>query len=163
MGRNVLVMEGTNMKSAFWIIAIILCLTVNESVVSWMLAVFVGHYNLTDGFDRAFSVFTFEGYLFFLAFRGIPFAALLIVSSIFKNRFTKYINVMGWFWLIGIVLFLTYGYWDVQHSLYTDAKTSSTTAISFIFIPIYAVVVGLISSMFGLGFAVIHKRIRERI
>jgi hypothetical protein len=127
-----------------------------------MLAVFVGNYNLTDGFDRAFSFFTFESYLFFLAFRAIPFAAVLIVGSIFKNRLTKDINVMEWFWLIGIVFFITFGYWDAQHSLYTDAKTSSTTSISFIFIPIYAIAVGLVSSMFGLAFAVIHSKIKDR-
>jgi hypothetical protein len=150
------------MKSIFWLVAIILCLTVNESLVSWVLAVFVGSYNLMDGFDHAFSFFTLEGYLFYLAFRIIPFAVLLVVSHLYKNRLKGYLSVLGWFWLIGTVFYIAYGYWDAQYSLYTDVKTSSTTAISLMLIPIWAIPIGILSSMFGMAFAVIQSKIRER-
>jgi hypothetical protein len=155
-------MEGACVKSTFWIIAIVLCFTVSESFVNWMLAVFVGNHEIADGFNRAFQYFSFKGYLFSLAFRAIPFIALFVVVGILKSKLIKYINAISWCWLIGIVFFIGFGYWDVQHSLYTNAHTSSTSAIAFIFIPIYAVAVGLVSGVFGLLCAVIYSQIRTR-
>jgi hypothetical protein len=149
------------MKSIFWIVTIILCLTISESFVSWMLAVFVGNYNLTDGFDRAFNFFTFKGYLFSLGFRIIPFIALFFVISVLKNSLTKYINAVSWCWLNGMVFFIAFCYWDVQHSLYTDAHTASTSGIAFIFIPFLAIPVGFISGGLGLAGALVYDKIKS--
>jgi hypothetical protein len=155
-------MEGTSMKSKFWVIAIILCLAINESLMNWMLAVFVGNYNLIEGFERGFKFFSFKGYLLSLSFRIIPFIALAVVIGLFKSILSKYISVISWCWLISIVFFMAFGYWDVQHSLYTSAHTSSTTPIAFMFIPIYAVAIGLALGVFGLVCAVIYSQIKKR-
>ena len=150
------------MKSKFWIIAIILCLTVNESLMNWMLAVFVGNYGITEGFERGFRFFSFDGYLLSLSFRAIPFVALAFLIAIGKNILSKHINTVSWCWLMSIVPFMAFGYWDVQHSSYTAAHTSSTTSIAYIFIPIYAVGVGFVLGALGLVCAVIYSQIRKR-
>ena len=48
--------------------------------MNWMLAVFVGNYNLIEGFERGFKFFSFKGYLLSLSFRIIPFIALAVVA-----------------------------------------------------------------------------------
>ena len=151
------------MKLTFLIISIILCLVLNESMISWLLAVFVGNYEVNDGFKRAFQYFTLNGYVFSLSFRAIPFIILLFLPNILQGKLHNYINVISWFWLIGITFFITYGYWSAQHSLYTDSKTSSTYAIDFIVIPILAVAAGLISGGIGFLCAKIYREIRLRI
>ena len=59
---------------------------------------------------------------------------------------------------MGVLLAIVYGCWMAQHAFYTDAHVSSTTAISFIYIPVYAVVPGLTGGLFGvIAFVLVNK------
>lgn len=50
--------------------------------------------------------------------------------------------------LFGIIAFMIWGFWMAQRAYYTDDHVSSTTAISFLFIPIYALPAGLVGGLF---------------
>jgi len=124
-------------------------LIVNENVVQWALAVIVGNYSMINGFKDAFEYFSIEGYLFFTAFRLIPYLILGLVVKSFIKKKRKIGLGIGWGGLVGIVFMIIWGSWFAQLPYYTDEHVSSTTAIAFIFIPIYAIVTGLIGGVIG--------------
>ena len=137
------------MKKVFGVIAFILFFLINESTMSWLLAVVVGQYSIGEGFERAFRYFNIIGFLFSGLFRIIPYLILTLI--VFKSKLTS--NSAGWFaaWfaLTMVVTFHAYGYWEVQHSLYTSEHTSSTASIAFIFIPFHAMFYGVIAGAAG--------------
>ena len=143
--------EMMNMKSLkhFMHVLIIVALLINENVIQWALAVIVGNYSVKEGLVDAFKYFTVGGYAFFTAFRVIPYFILwLIVKSLFKKE-QRALSGIAWGGLFGVVFAIVCGSWMAQHAYYTDEHVSSTTAIAFIFIPLYAVVTGIIGGILG--------------
>lgn len=137
------------LKSWYSIALLIAALTINENVVQWALAVQIGGYTVAAGFEDAFEYFTLFGYFFSTAFRLIPYVGLgMILAALSKTKLKDYgppVFVGG---LIGILAFIVLGLWTVLLPLYTDAHVSSTTPISFIFIPIYAIPAGAVGAIF---------------
>jgi hypothetical protein len=149
----------------YWYLVVLLLagLIVNENIVQWALAVQVGDMSVGAGFKDAFEYFSISGYLFFTAFRLIPYvglgSALLILS---RTKFKDYSFPVFYGGLVGILAFIVWGSWMVQRPFYTEDHVSSTTAISFLFIPIYAVpagvVGGILLSAIYMPFRIIKKR-----
>lgn len=141
--------KGILLNKAFLITLLSFFLLVNESTISWLLAIFVGSYDLSEGFSKAFKYFSIVGYLFSAAFRAIPYSILYLIA--YKSKLTTRLpgKFSVWFALAGVVALHAYGYWDVQHSLYTPERTSSTAAIAFIFIPFHAIFYGAVAGIIG--------------
>jgi hypothetical protein len=140
-----------------WYLCVI-ALIVNENLVQWALAIFVGHLSVIDGFRDAFKYFTLLGYLFFTVFRLIPYLGLAVVlNAIERSRlkdFTFPVQLGG---IIGILSIILWGSWTAMRPLYTGQHVSSTTAIAFVFIPIYACFSGMVGAV---AFAVIYTPMR---
>ncbi len=134
----------------YWYLAVLLLagLIVNENVVQWALAIRVGGMAFDAGFNDAFEHFTISGYLFFTAFRMIPYVGLGVTLFILsKTRIRDYSLAVFYGGLVGILTILIWGSWEVQRPYYTGEHVSSTTAISFLFIPIYAIPAGLVGAV----------------
>lgn len=136
-------------QKLFWPVLIVMAIFVNENLVQWMLAIFVGGMGVADGFEDVFRHFTLEGYLFFSLIRVIPYAllAIVVLLSIKKDRWS--VTGIAWGGLLAIVLTITYLSWVSLEPLYTDAHASSTTALAFLVIPFFAVATGAIGSLAG--------------
>ena len=146
--------DEIKINNKYWpvIILAVPSLFINENVVQWALAVVVGRYTVVDGFKDAFEHFTIIGYIFSTAFRSIPYVLLgLVLNRISQTKLKDY------FWptflggLIGILTFIIWGLWMAMHPYYTDEHVSSTTAIAFVFIPMYALIPGAIVAFFFSG------------
>jgi hypothetical protein len=150
------------LKKSFGVIAFILFILINESTISWLLAVVVGQYSIGEGYERAFRYFNTIGFLFSGLFRIIPYLMLTLI--VFKSKLTSHSAgwLAVWFALITVVAFHAYGYWEVQHSLYTAEHTSSTASIAFIFIPFHAMFYGLIVGVVGYLLGLFVKVIATR-
>ncbi len=126
---------------------LLFALVINENIIQWALAVKIGKYTLSDGFKDAFKYFSFGGYLFFTAFRLIPYVALgIILTVLSKTKFSNYIFPVFIGGLIGILAIFVWGSWMSLRPFYTDEHVSSTTALAFIFIPLYSVPSGIIGA-----------------
>jgi len=128
-----------------WYLFVLLpfALVINENVVQWSLAVKVGGQTITEGFQDAFKHFTILGYLFFTAFRMVPYAGLALVLFILsQTKWKDYVGPVLIGGLIGILAMILWGSWVAQRPYFTDEHVSSTTAIAFVFIPMYAVGTG---------------------
>ncbi len=134
----------------YWhlILLLLTALIINENLVQWALAVQVGGHTIGSGFEEAFEHFTLSGYLFVTAFRFVPYMVLGIILVILsKTRFKDYVLPVFVGGLIGILAMIVWGSWMAQRPYYTDEHVSSTTAIAFLFIPIYAVPTGAIGAI----------------
>ena len=131
----------------YWYLAILLliALIINENVVQWALAVIIGGHTLASGFQDAFEHFTIAGYLFFTAFRAVPYAilgtALFFLPKISSKEYFIPVFAGG---LIGIVAMILWGSWVTLKPFYTEVRISSTTALAFLWIPYYAVMSGAV-------------------
>ena len=143
-------MMKTILKYWYLVVLLLAALIINENVVQWALAVRVGGLTVGAGFEDAFEYFNLFGYLFFTAFRLVPYVGLgVILVVLSKTRMKDYCLPVFAGGLIGIVAIIVWGSWTAQCPYYTDEHISSTTAIAFLFIPIYAVPAG------GLGAALL--------
>lgn len=134
----------------YWYLAVLLlaALVINENVVQWALAIKVGGHSVTGGFEDAFEYFSVFGYLFLTAFRLVPYVGLGIILIILsKTKFRDYIPPVFIGGLVGILAMIIWGSWMAQRPYYTDEHVSSTTAITFLFIPMYAVATGAIGAI----------------
>lgn len=134
----------------YWYLAALLlgALIFNETLVQWGLAVRVGGYTIAAGFEDAFEHFTLFGYLFLTAFRLVPYVALGIILVILSNTKLKdYVLPVFIGGFIGILAMILWGSWMAQRPYYTDEHVSSTTAIAFLFIPMYALPTGACGAM----------------
>lgn len=140
-------------KTRYLIVLAFAALLINENVVQWALAIYVGGYSVTAGFADAYEYFTVSGYLFFTAFRLIPYVILsgvLALLSITKQKdYVLPVFVGG---LLGILAMILWGSWEALRPIYTSEHVSSTTAVAFLFIPFYASGAGIIGA--GLSAAV---------
>lgn len=144
----------------YWYLFVLLftALIINENLVQWVLAIRVGGHSFAAGFKDAFEHFTILGYLFFTAFRLIPYAGLgIILFIISKTSLKDYILPVLIGGLVGILAMILGGSWMAMHSYYTDEHVSSTTALAFLFIPFYAVLTGTVGAAL---LAVIYTPVR---
>jgi hypothetical protein len=146
------------LKDRRLIVLLLTALVVNENLVQWALAVHVGGYTLTGGFEDAFEHFTILGYLFMTAFRLGPYVGLgAILVTLSKTKLKDYVLPVFIGGLIGILAMILWGSWMAQRPYYTDEHVSSTTAIAFVIIPFYAALTGAIGAAV---FAGIYSPIR---
>jgi hypothetical protein len=140
------------------LVLLLFALVINENTVQWALAVKVGGYSLASGYADAFKYFTVSGYLFFTAFRLIPYLGLgIILIVLSKTKLKDYVLPVFIGGLVGILAMILWGSWVAQRPYYTGEHVSSTTAIAFLFIPIYAVATGVVGAMVG---AVLYTPLR---
>ena len=138
---------------------LLLAALINENAVQWALAVNVGGYSLAAGCHNAFTYFSLLGYLFFTAFRLVPYLVLGgVLVALSKTRFKDYIPAVFAGGLAGILAMIIWGSWVTLRPLYTGAHVSSTTAIAFLFIPIYAIPAGAIGALL---FAALYTPLRN--
>ena len=150
----------------YWYLGVLLltALLINENVIQWALAVTVGGCSIAGGFVDAFNYFSVYGYLFLTAFRLVPYVGLGILLVILSHtRFRNYVSPVFIGGLAGILAMVVWGLWLAQRPYYTDEHVSSTTAIAFLFIPMFAIPAGAIgailsASLYTLFRYVIRKR-----
>jgi hypothetical protein len=135
----------------YWYLVVLLfaALVVNENIVQWVLAVQIGGHTVGTGFEDAFEYFTIFGYLFLTAFRLVPYAGLgIAVVILSKTELKNYVLPVFIGGLMGILVIILWGSWMALRPFYTEEHVSSTTAVSFIIIPIYAVPAGVLGAVF---------------
>jgi hypothetical protein len=124
-------------------------LLVNEDLVAWVLAVFVGGYGVGAGFGRAFEYFTLDGYLLTTAARLVPYGLVGIVALVLFRRGSAAAPGVAWGGLLGVFAIMVWGLWTAQYPLYAGGDVSSTTAIAFLIVPVYAIAGGLVGALLG--------------
>jgi glutathione synthase/RimK-type ligase-like ATP-grasp enzyme len=127
--------------SSRWYVAVLLlvALLIDENVVNWALAVKVGGYSTAAGFTEAFKDYSVFGYLFFTAFRLIPYMGLAIILVVLsKTKYKDFVLPVFIGGLIGILAMYLWGAWTTLRPLYTDERASSTQAIAFLILPFYS-------------------------
>ncbi len=150
------------MRGLFWTLLLLSFLLINETTVEWLLAVTVGGYDPQPGFERVTQYFTLDSFLFSASFRIVPYVVLSAVAifSSLKNstigKITLYCS------LTTISIFHFWGYWGMQHSLFTSEHTSSTSALAIIFIPIHAIWLSTVAGALGYGLAKIIRLVLNR-
>jgi len=137
------------MRKYWYLIALVLpALIINENVVRWALAVRVGGHSVGSGLTDAFKSFSIPAYLLSSGLRLIPYACLgTILVTISETRYRDYVPSVLSGGLIGILAMIVWGLWMALRPFYTDEHVSSTTAIAFVIIPIYAVGTGAIGAV----------------
>ena len=152
------------LKYWYLVVLVLVALVINENIVQWVLAVRVGDHSIASGFEDAFEYFTIIGYLFFTAFRLVPYVGLGIILVILsKTKLKDYVFPVFIGGLIGILAMISFGSWMTLRPYYTDEHVSSTTAIAFLFIPIFAGLTGaigaaLLTGIYALSRNVLRKR-----
>ena len=150
------------MGKSFWIVLFTAFVVINETLVDWVLAIVVGDYGVAEGFARATRFLTVDSLLFAAGFRAIPYGALLLVGLTTRLKHTIPGKFALWLALLAIAAIHFSGYWGMQHSLYTGAHTSSTSALAIIFVPIHAAWMGAIAGWVGFVMAKLGLRVLKR-
>ena len=150
------------MGKSFWIVLFTAFVVINETLVDWVLAIVVGDYGVAEGFARVTRFLTVDSLLFAAGFRAIPYGALLLVGLTTRLKHSIPGKFALWLALLAIAEIHFSGYWGMQHSLYTEAHTSSTSALAIIFVPIHAAWMGAIAGGVGFVMAKLGLRILKR-
>ncbi len=149
------------MKRIFWFSLVLAFLFANEYSSKFLLAVFVGKMGISEAVERTLQYASIQSYIFSASFRAIPFVALGLFaakSSIWTTRIGK---IGAWSMLLLITSFVLYGYWGMQYSLFTDERTSSTSALAVIWIPIWALLFAAIGWMTLLIVSNLSRRFKK--
>lgn len=133
------------MSKSFWIVLIAAFVVINEILVDWVLAISVGDFGVAEGFSEVTRYLTVDSLLFAAGFRVIPYGALLLVGLTTSLKRSVPGKLALWFALLAIAAIHFSGYWGMQHSFYTPAHTSSTSALALIFVPIHAAWIGALT------------------
>ncbi|MCC2616343.1 hypothetical protein LJ739_08835 [Aestuariibacter halophilus] len=146
----------------FILASVFLMLFVSEALVKMMLSLVVGDFGWFDSLDRVVGDYTSESFLFSLGFRSIPYVIFILATAFLSKKLQiQEYKTVYWFWLIGMTLFIGFGYWTAQLSLFTDEHTPSTYALDFIIVPIIAIPVGPIFGIAGLLYVTFLKRLKR--
>lgn len=132
------------MKGTFWVILILLFLFANEYLTKFLLAISVGDLGFSDAYINTFKYVSIDSYLFTASFRAIPYVALAVFAAKSQSAKSQAGRILVWFAALLLATFHFYGYWNMQHSLFAEAHTSSTSALATIWIPIWALFIGII-------------------
>ena len=147
------------MSKSFWIALIAAFVVINEILVDWLLAIFVGDYGVAEGFIDVTRYLTVDSLLFAAGFRAIPYGALLLVGLTTRLKHTIPGKLALWLALLAIAAIHFWGYWAMQYSFYTPDYTSSTSELELIFVPIHALWIGAITCW--VGFVIVNRGIRK--
>jgi hypothetical protein len=147
------------MSKKFWILVIAAFVVINEILVDWLLAIFVGDYGVAEGFIDVTRYLTVDSLLFAAGFRAIPYGALLLVGLTTRLKHTIPGKLALWLALLAIAAIHFWGYWAMQYSFYTPDYKSSTSELELIFVPIHALWIGAITCW--VGFVVVNLGIRK--
>ena len=147
------------MNKCFWIVLITAFVVINEILVDWLLAIFVGDYGVAEGFIDVTRYLTVDSLLFAAGFRAIPYGALLLVGLTTRLKHTIPGKLALWLALLAIAAIHFWGYWAMQYSFYTPDYTSSTSELELIFVPIHALWIGAITCW--VGFVIVNRGIRK--
>ena len=147
------------MSKKFWILVIAAFVVINEILVDWLLAIFVGDYGVAEGFIDVTRYLTVDSLLFAAGFRAIPYGALLLVGLTTRLKHTIPGKLALWLALLAIAVIHFWGYWAMQYSFYTPDYTSSTSELELIFVPIHALWIGAITCW--VGFVIVNRGIRK--
>ncbi|HAU94208.1 MAG TPA: hypothetical protein DCW59_17810 [Alteromonas sp.] len=147
------------MSKKFWILVIAAFVVINEIMVDWLLAIFVGDYGVAEGFIDVTRYLTVDSLLFAAGFRAIPYGALLLVGLTTRLKHTIPGKLALWLALLAIAAIHFWGYWAMQYSFYTPDYTSSTSELELIFVPIHALWIGAITCW--VGFVMVNRGIRK--
>ena len=150
------------MKRIFWFTFVLTFLLANEYLSKFLLAVFVGQLDFLQAVERTFQYSSFSSYLFSASFRTAPFIVLGIFAAKSNVRFAKIGRFCIWSILSLMALFILYGYWEMQHSLFTDEHTSSTSALAIIWIPIWASLFTILGCVVLVTVSKIFQSFQER-
>ena len=151
------------MSKKFWILVIAAFVVINEILVDWLLAIFVGDYGVAEGFIDVTRYLTVDSLLFAAGFRAIPYGALLLVGLTTRLKHTIPGKLALWLALLAIAAIHFWGYWAMQYSFYTPDYTSSTSSLELIFVPIHALWIGAITGGFGFVLATFGIRSLKRL
>lgn len=150
------------MKWLFWTLLFLSFLLINETTVEWLLAVIVGGYAPQPGFLRVTQYLTLHSFLFSASFRIVPYIVLSAVA-LFSNLKESCIGKIALYCsLAAISLFHFWGYWSMQHSLFTSEHTSSTAGLAIIFTPIHATWLSPVAGALGYGLAKVTRLVLNR-
>ncbi|RUO38849.1 hypothetical protein CWE13_02890 [Aliidiomarina shirensis] len=147
------------MKKAFIIICIASFILLYEDLNHFFVLLVVGGFEVEQATQTAFSNSSVDSALFIGAFRLIPFVLLISCAAYtrlfesLKGRFSLYISL-----LVSILVIFS-GYWSITAPLYTAEQISSTSALSYIFVPIGAL---FLSVCAGVGSYLLFK-VYERV
>ena len=150
------------MRWLFWALLFLSFLLINETAVKWLLAVIVGGYDFQAGFESATQYFSLDSFLFSASFRIVPYIALSVVAIFFGLQSYLTGKVALYCSLATISIFHFWGYWDMQHSLFTSEHTSSTSALAIVFIPIHAIWLSAVAGALGYGLTKIARLVLNR-
>ncbi|WP_414830464.1 hypothetical protein [Alteromonas sp. H39] len=150
------------MRLLFWILVFLSFLLINETTVEWLLAVIVGGYAPQPGFERATQYFTLESFLFSASFRIVPYILLSAIALFSSLKSSTIGKIALYCSLATISLFHLWGYWGMQHSLFTSEHTSSTSALAIVFIPIHAIWLSAVAGALSYGLAKLTERVFNR-
>lgn len=141
------------MPGVWWFLALLLvALALNEHTIHLALALIVGQRSLAVAWLDAFGNFSLDGYLFFTAFRLFPYA--LLVLAVLRLARTQWrpaalpALIGGG---LGIAVSLAWGTWITLRPYYTTEHLSSTTALTFLILPVLCVPAGACGALGGYG------------
>jgi hypothetical protein len=141
------------MKWKFWITLVLLFLLINEYLTEFLLALLVGEMDLSSAYESTFRYFSLDSYIDAATYRSIPYVALALFSAKSKLRQFSLGKLALWASVFCLAAFHFCGYWSMQHSLFTPAHTSSTSTLAIVFIPIWALIYGVLGyALLFIGF-----------
>ncbi|MBT0588195.1 hypothetical protein [Alteromonas oceanisediminis] len=126
------------MKWTFWFFLLFLFLLINEYLAKFMLAVLVGDLGFSDAYTKTFQYASLDSYLMSARYRALPYIALAAFALKSNSTNSKVGRIVIWCIALFITAFHFYGYWGMQHSLFTEEHTSSTSGLAVIWFPIWA-------------------------
>lgn len=133
--------------SARWWVGVPLAagLLVNEQLMLAIAAMTIGGRSLPEAMREAAGVNPLFGYLFFTAFRMVPYALLIGVCGWLSRgrgrRFLRPVLIGG---CLGIAGFIAVASWMVVRPLFSEERVSSTAPLAFLAIPFYACISGAV-------------------
>ncbi|MGX5913223.1 hypothetical protein ACR0ST_00625 [Aliidiomarina sp. Khilg15.8] len=148
------------MKWYFWLSLVLCFLLVNEYLSNFFSHVFAEDMSLASAYKETFRysgwVWSIQSYALFAAFRALPYTALAWLAARSKLSSSISGRIALWVTLLALAAFHFYGYWLMQVSL------SSTSAILGLWIPIFALIYGIVGYAIFYVFAKIVGYFRQR-
>ncbi len=126
------------MKKGLILACLIAFVVQYENFNHFVVMLVVGDFDVRQAWSNAFRYFDIKSAFFVGCFRLIPFVlfALVMMRTDLTTHIKGKATLIVGFIIINVVIFL--GYWSVTESLYTDAHTPSTSAITYMSAPIAA-------------------------
>ncbi len=150
------------MKPRHFALCLIGLLLIDHYFAQFLAALFIGHYSFPDALQDAYRFFSVQGYLFFTGFRLIPYSVLISALIILnKSNRKNWIEPTFWGGFAGILAFMIWAMSEVFRPLYTNVHMSSTSAVAFIFIPLYSLAAAAAGMLIANGLYGAAKQLRK--